>query len=131
MPVPHPAPLSGHSYSAAELSPERDRVIVLDQRLLPTEEKYVLYATVEGVADSIRDMVVRGAPAIGITAAYGLALAAHTATGDFLGEMRSAGELLARTRPTAVNLFWAIDRVMRRAREVADLPSAVRAERIA
>ncbi len=131
MPVPHPAPLSGHSYSAAELSPDRDRVIVLDQRLLPTEEKYVLYTSVEGVADSIRDMVVRGAPAIGITAAYGLALAARTASGDFLAEMRRAGDLLARTRPTAVNLFWAIDRVMRLAREVADLPAATRAARIA
>src|SRR4051794_21028330 len=103
MPVPHPAPLSGHSYSAAELSPERDRVIVLDQRLLPTEEKYVLYDPVGGGAVSFRDMVGRGAPAMGITAAYGLALAART-RGDFVSEMRRAGELLGRTRPTAVNL---------------------------
>ncbi len=130
MPIPHPAPLSGHAYSAAELSPDRDRVIVMDQRLLPTEEHYVVYDTVEGVADSIRDMVVRGAPAIGITAAYGLALAARL-PGDFAANIRRAGELLGATRPTAVNLFWAIDRMTRLALEIADRPAAERAQRMA
>ena len=129
MPVPHPAPLSGHSYSAAELSPERDRVIVLDQRLLPTEERYFTYDSVEGVADSIRDMVVRGAPAIGITAAYGLALAARS-KGDFVAEIRRAGDLLGSTRPTAVNLFWAIDRMTRLALEIAAQSHAERAQRM-
>jgi methylthioribose-1-phosphate isomerase len=130
MRIPHPSPLSGHAYSAAELSVERDRVIVMDQRLLPTEETYVLYDTVEGVAASIRDMVVRGAPAIGITAAYGMALAART-KGDFAKEVRAAGEMLARTRPTAVNLFWAIDRMTRLAREIESLAVAERAARMA
>lgn len=130
MPIPHPAPLSGHSYSAVELSPDRDAVIVLDQRRLPTEERYEQYTTVEQVAEAIRTMVVRGAPAIGITAAYGLALAART-RGDFRAEIHRAGRLLASTRPTAVNLFWAIERVTRVALEVADHPAAERADRVA
>lgn len=133
MPVPHPAPLSGHAYSAAELTPERDAVLLMDQRLLPTEERYERYTTVEGVADAIRDMVVRGAPAIGITAAYGLALAAKSdrAKGDFAGEMERAGALLAKTRPTAVNLFWAIERVTKKARAWAELSHSERANKVA
>jgi methylthioribose-1-phosphate isomerase len=130
MGVPHPAPLSGHSYSAAELSPERDRVVLLDQRRLPEEEHYEVYDAVDDVADAIAAMVVRGAPAIGIAAAYGLCLAART-TGDFRAEIARAAALLARTRPTAVNLFWAIERVRAVALASADLPHAERAQRVA
>jgi methylthioribose-1-phosphate isomerase len=133
MPVPHPAPLSGHSYSAVELVPDRDAVVMLDQRLLPTEETYYRYSTVEQVAEGIRAMVVRGAPAIGIAAAYGLALAARSdrAKRDFLAEMSRAAALLASTRPTAVNLFWAIERVMNQCREWVQLSHAERAQRVA
>jgi methylthioribose-1-phosphate isomerase len=133
MPVPHPSPLSGHSYSAVELVPEQDAVWMLDQRLLPVEEKYARYDTVEQVAEGIRAMVVRGAPAIGISAAYGLALAARSprAQEDFLAEITRAGALLASTRPTAVNLFWAIERVTARCRAWASLAHAERASRVA
>ena len=84
---------------------------LLDQRLLPGEEKWVECRTAESVASAIRDMVVRGAPAIGVAAAFGVALAA-------LGghNVRAAGEVLRASRPTAVNLGWAIDRMLRVAR---------------
>ena len=88
---------------------------LLDQRLLPTEIRYLRYDSAAAVADAIRDMVVRGAPAIGITAAYGMALAARS-----LGQLPSvaawtkalspARQVLADSRPTAVNLFWALAR---------------------
>ena len=78
--LPLEAPLSGTSYSAVELSPENDRVWMLEQRNLPDEERYHVMTTVEQVADGIRDMVVRGAPAIGISAAYGMTLAAASVT---------------------------------------------------
>lgn len=79
---------------------------LLDQRVLPHEERWLLLTTWTEVVDAIRDMAVRGAPAIGIAAAYGMALAARA------GEDRAvAHEGLAASRPTAVNLFWALDRI--------------------
>ena len=91
-----------------------DAVVLIDQRKLPTEEVYLPCRTVEEVADAIREMVVRGAPAIGVTAALGVALAARRAPDDGLdAELTRASELLAATRPTAVNLFWALDRMKR------------------
>lgn len=88
-------------------------VLMLDQRLLPTEEKWLTLKTYTEVADGIRDMVVRGAPAIGVSAAYGVALGAKQFVGtnmvDFEDEIDYIGDVLAKTRPTAVNLFWAID----------------------
>ncbi len=85
-------------------------VVMLDQRLLPHEEKYNRYTTVEGVAEAIETMVIRGAPAIGVAAAYGVALAAKI-SGDDKVAIEKACDLLAGTRPTAVNLFWAIERM--------------------
>jgi len=79
---------------------------LIDQRRLPTEETYIDLTTLEDVAKSIETMVVRGAPAIGVTAAYGMVIAA----GQKL-DLESAHQRLARTRPTAVNLFWALDRM--------------------
>jgi methylthioribose-1-phosphate isomerase len=88
-------------------------VLMLDQRLLPTEEKWLTLRTYTEVADGIRDMVVRGAPAIGVSAAYGIALGARQFVGtnmvDFEDELDYICEVLGKTRPTAVNLFWAID----------------------
>ncbi|MBI2390390.1 MAG: S-methyl-5-thioribose-1-phosphate isomerase [Deltaproteobacteria bacterium] len=116
MAIPHPAPLSGASYSAVELAPSDDLVWMLDQRQLPHEERYVELRDAAGVAEGIRAMVVRGAPAIGIAAAYGLALEAHALAGApadrFVAAMRAAGELLAGARPTAVNLRWAVEQVL-------------------
>jgi methylthioribose-1-phosphate isomerase len=84
----------------------------LDQTRLPLEESYVLARSYQDVADVITTMVVRGAPAIGVAAAMGMALAAKQSTAkdvDGLSrELKQAGEVLAATRPTAVNLFWAI-----------------------
>jgi methylthioribose-1-phosphate isomerase len=92
-------------------------VAMLDQRLLPTEEKWLMLKTYEEVAAGIKDMVVRGAPAIGVSAAYGIALGMKQFVGtnvnDFEDELDYICEVLGRTRPTAVNLFWAIDRMKR------------------
>ncbi len=92
-------------------------VRMLDQRLLPTEEKWLILRTYTEVAAGIKDMVVRGAPAIGVSAAYGMALGAKQFVGtnidDLDDEMDYIGEVLGKTRPTAVNLFWAIDRMKR------------------
>jgi len=92
-------------------------VLMLDQRLLPTEETWLTLKTYDEVAAGIKDMVVRGAPAIGVSAAYGMAIAAKNFVGttvvDLEDELEFAGDVLAKTRPTAVNLFWAIDRMKR------------------
>ncbi|MGQ9898164.1 MAG: S-methyl-5-thioribose-1-phosphate isomerase [Acidobacteriota bacterium] len=92
-------------------------VRLLDQRALPLEEKYQTYTTYEGVAEAIRTMVVRGAPAIGVAAALGLALGvqASVAAGEDLpAAFERICQTLAATRPTAVNLFWSIERMRRR-----------------
>jgi methylthioribose-1-phosphate isomerase len=90
-------------------------VEMLDQRLLPTEEKWLTYRDYNGVAAGIKDMVVRGAPAIGVSAAYGMALGAKqfvgTAVADLEDELDFVGDTLTKTRPTAVNLQWAVDRM--------------------
>lgn len=123
--------LSGSSFSAVELSDDDSRVILLEQRNLPAEERYLAFSDVGDVATAIREMVVRGAPAIGVTAAYGLVLAAKAATDDFLEAMKRASEVLAASRPTAVNLFWAIERMHGVATQVATLSAASRVERLA
>jgi methylthioribose-1-phosphate isomerase len=96
-------------------TPEGVRFI--DQTRLPLEESYVLATTYEEVATVIVTMVVRGAPAIGVSAAYGVALGAlrtkATTTAEFAPEFERICVRLAGTRPTAVNLFWAIDRMKR------------------
>jgi len=89
-------------------------VVMIDQTRLPLEESFVTCRTYREVAAAIRDMVIRGAPAIGVAAAMGVALGALEARdGDFDAEMETVCDTLARTRPTAVNLFWAIDRMKR------------------
>jgi len=98
----------------------------LDQTKLPTEEIYVTCATWEEVADAIRTMVVRGAPAIGVAAAMGVALGAQAAEGDHVAEFRRnfehICEEMASTRPTAVNLFWAIERMKERFAASSEMP---------
>ena len=94
-----------------------DGVRFIDQTKLPLEESYVLATTYEQVAEAIVTMVVRGAPAIGVSAAYGIALGALRTTAVtpmlFAPEFDRICARLAATRPTAVNLFWAIDRIKR------------------
>lgn len=90
-------------------------VRMIDQRLLPTEEKYLMLRSYEEVADAIRNMVVRGAPAIGVSAAMGLALGASQSVGMSVADLEDdfdyMCEVMSKTRPTAVNLFWAIERM--------------------
>src|SRR5579864_5131967 len=89
-----------------------DTVVMIDQTRLPLEEKYVTCRTYEEVAGAIRDMIIRGAPAIGVAAAMGVALGVLRASETGLdAQVETIGDTLARTRPTAVNLFWAIDRM--------------------
>ena len=98
-----------------------DHFEMIDQRILPAEFEYISYTTANQVADGIRDMVVRGAPAIGCAAAYGVALAAlnlkDTSRDEFANGMEEAFEVLAQSRPTAINLFWAIDRMRKKMNE--------------
>ena len=99
-------------------------VVMLDQRYLPGKELYNHYSDPEGVADAIRTMVIRGAPAIGIAAAMGVVLGIRSVpdSGEGFNErLESVGTLLAATRPTAVNLFWAIDRMKQRAKALTGL----------
>jgi methylthioribose-1-phosphate isomerase len=106
---------------------DNGKVIMVDQRLLPTEYVVATFDDVTGVATSIREMYVRGAPAIGATAAFGMALAARNSAARDVDGMRAdlarAADQLRVTRPTAVNLFWAIERMLRCAAQ-PDLGSA-------
>ena len=92
-------------------------VSMLDQRLLPTEEKYLTLRSYEEVADAIKKMVVRGAPAIGVSAAMGLALGASQSVGTSVADLEYDFDFMCKvmeaTRPTAVNLFWAVERMRR------------------
>jgi len=87
----------------------------IDQTKLPTEETYVICKTYEQVADAIRTMVVRGAPAIGVAAAMGIALGVKNSKAETVGELKreldQICDVIGKTRPTAVNLFWAIGRM--------------------
>jgi methylthioribose-1-phosphate isomerase len=96
---------------------DNDAVVMIDQRKLPAQEIYVRCHTAPEVARAIKTMVIRGAPAIGVASALGIALgmrrSSATGTQKFAAEFYKTCELMAGTRPTAVNLFWAIDRIKR------------------
>lgn len=98
-----------------------DHVLLIDQTRLPEEYALVEIKRYEDMVEAIRTMIVRGAPAIGVAAAYGVYLGARAIeTSDrvqFLSQLEQVAEQLRRTRPTAVNLFWAIDRVLKIARQ--------------
>jgi len=115
-------------FSIRTVSWEGDAVRMIDQTALPARLTYVKYTRPEQVADAIRTMVVRGAPAIGVAAAMGLALAAArskaTQTADLMKEIEASATLLRGTRPTAVNLFWGIDRVLNRAASASTVREA-------
>jgi methylthioribose-1-phosphate isomerase len=117
-------------------------VKMIDQRKLPLEFVVVEFDDYRDVARAIRDMYIRGAPAIGAAAAYAMALAAQqsraTTPGGLIGDLRTAADVLRGTRPTAVNLFWALNHMLRAAQasESTDVDSIVQeliaeAERIA
>src|ERR687893_1191022 len=94
-----------------------DVIVMVDQRKLPGQELYVRCQTSQEVAKAIRTMVIRGAPAIGVAAAMGIALGMRKSTAkgtkQFAVEFQKTCDMMAATRPTAVNLFWAIDRMKR------------------
>ena len=94
-----------------------DVIVMVDQRKLPAQEVYVRCRTAQEVAKAIRTMVIRGAPAIGVAAAFGIALGMQRSsakgTRQYAVEFQKICEMMAATRPTAVNLFWAIDRMKR------------------
>ena len=105
---------------------EGNTLYLLDQTKLPVEETWIPYTDYRPVADAICTMVVRGAPAIGVTAAYAYCLAALA--GDDLDEAKA---VLAASRPTAVNLFWALDRMARKAADCSGDPETLIAEAVA
>lgn len=98
-------------------------VRMLDQRKVPLETVYNDYTDYQSVTEAIREMVIRGAPAIGAAAAYGMALTSHHTQADTADALRAelvdADAMLRTSRPTAVNLFWALDRMMRRINDPA------------
>jgi methylthioribose-1-phosphate isomerase len=107
------------------------RLEMVDQRVLPAKFEYLPYDSADSVAEGIRSMVVRGAPAIGCAAAYGVALEAqrlqHLKDAEFEAGLQRGIEVLARSRPTAVNLFWALERMKRVWAGVKDFGPAVAA----
>ncbi len=113
-----------------EWSAEKRALQLIDQRLLPAEFKLVYCHTYQETAEAIRTMVVRGAPAIGAAAAFGLALAGFQSQADtlpdLLHDLQQAAEVLAQARPTAVNLQWALERMMRVARACVGTPDKLR-----
>src|SRR5215475_1930518 len=106
-------------------------VVMLDQRRLPAEEVSYTYTDYREVAKAIREMVIRGAPAIGVAAAMGAAIGVEKSSATSLDELKKEyaeiSDTLAKTRPTAVDLFWALDRMKKRLDELvqsgADLPT--------
>ncbi len=125
---------ANRSMGTVALRWQGDSLELLDQRLLPAEEHWIKAEGASGVAQCITDMVVRGAPAIGISAAYGVALAArHAGAGDWRAEVHKAIDELAQSRPTAVNLFWALERmkgVFERCESLAEATRQLAAEAV-
>src|SRR5690348_982399 len=125
------------SFLDDNLSPLRwdgDALLLLDQRALPNEERWVRLERHEDVATAIADLTVRGAPAIGCAAAFGVALAARQREAGASFSLEQAIATLAATRPTAVNLFWALERMRRatpNAAALLDEARAIQAEDIA
>lgn len=112
---------------------KNDRVSMIDQRVLPTQEIWHDYTDADSVAEAIKTMVVRGAPAIGISAAYGLALEAIRFQGrsaELHSLLVEKAKILDATRPTAVNLKWALDRMLAKSQELVDSKATDIVERL-
>jgi len=103
---------------------------MIDQNKLPNELEYVTCASVQEVAKAIKEMKVRGAPAIGVTAALGLALAAFNSNAinrqEFIKDLERAAKIITSTRPTAVNLFWAAQSILKEANSIEGSPEEIR-----
>ena len=100
-------------------------VIMIDQTKLPNTLEYVTYTDYNQIADAIRTLVVRGAPAIGVSGAFGLALASlqsdATEKNELISYMENAKKILFETRPTAVNLAWGLDKIMKVANQATTI----------
>lgn len=117
-----PTRIEGRQEPLLSLRWSEGKLLMLDQRLLPEEIVFLELTAPEEVWEGIHAMKVRGAPAIGIAAAYGVVLGANSYQGDedrWLEHVLSTAEYLATSRPTAVNLFWALDRMKERAEQLA------------
>jgi methylthioribose-1-phosphate isomerase len=101
---------------------QQNKVVMVDQTLLPTEEVYREYTTAEEVARAIETMVIRGAPAIGVAAAMGIALGMQSISGNPEAQFLKICDRMSKTRPTAVNLFWAIERMKRTFSDIKNRP---------
>lgn len=115
------AVLTEKNIETIEWTPEG--VVMIDQTRLPRETAFVTCRNYVEVADAIRDMIIRGAPAIGVAAAMGVAIGALQSE-DLAADMPVICDTLAKTRPTAVNLFWAIDRMRKLYESLSQLPIA-------
>lgn len=109
---------------------EDEKFLILDQTMLPGEESWIELKTKEDVWEAIHKLRVRGAPAIGVAAAYGLYVSIRNSTAEsrneFMAEFRDVKDYLASSRPTAVNLFWALERVERSISQLDDEPSILK-----
>src|SRR3954451_23699820 len=109
---------------SVQLDDENSTLIILDQTLLPNEKVFLHLSTMEDIWDAIYHLKVRGAPAIGIAAAYGIYLGTKhskaTAYKEFFTDFEKTKQYLASSRPTAVNLFWALNRMEDRLKKEQD-----------
>src|SRR5207248_3307948 len=116
-----------------EFEESQRALILLDQTRLPRETVFVACRTAEDVAEAIKKMQVRGAPAIGVTAAYGMALAAlahpSNSVAEFQTALDEAASTLRQSRPTAINLQWAVDRMLGRGRAESDRTGVTAAQK--
>ena len=113
------------------LSADEKAVEILDQTLLPNRVEYLRLETAEQICEAIYELRVRGAPAIGVCAGFGMYVIAQRLSGDILPELRRAGDYLISSRPTAVNLSWAVNRMLSCAEKYSsreDMLNALRAE---
>jgi len=114
--------LKTHSLRTVEW--KENKIIMIDQTKLPNKLEYVEYSDYQDVANAIKTMVVRGAPAIGVSGAFGLALAAIKSSAatkdDLINDLKEAKQILFSTRPTAVNLKWGLDKIMETAKKGTD-----------
>ncbi len=114
---------------------QEGKIILLDQTRLPREEVFLEIPDVDGICEAIKALRIRGAPAIGVAAAYGLVLGAREIRAesreDFLSELKRISDTILETRPTAVNIFWALERMKRTASgfpEIAEIKSVLERE---
>lgn len=116
--------MESHKKDISPILWENGELYIIDQRRLPQEEKLIRIKKLDELIGSIKDMAIRGAPAIGIAGAYGILLWANSFNGDrkdFLKKLKLVAEMIKKARPTAVNLSWAVDRMVKRLNSSMDL----------